>query len=233
MKTMKLFFAILSFTTILANPAIAARLIPAVPAATPSTEQTSATQPARPAASAVPAVPAPVRPAQAAAPAQTPATTRPAQPGASSSAFYLGAQVGDSTIGALLGYQLSKMYAMEMSYDYVDPIRTSTATGKTSLEVSRIGASGLAMFPIKFSEMGPMAIFVKVGYERAKAVYTVNNFGGGGILLASTSVTTTIKTGVTGGAGVQVDLSTNTTARLGVNYVGDDRSVYLAALYKF
>lgn len=228
---MKLFFTILLLTTTLANPAVAAKLIPSAPGTTSTSEQTAPTQPARTAAPA-PVTTAPVRPVQTAAPAQTPASARTPQAAASSSAFYLGAQVGDSTIGAMLGYQFSKMYAMEISYDYVDPIRTSTATGKTSLEVSRVGASGLAMFPIKFSEMGPMAIFIKVGYARTTEVYTVNDYAVG-TLSATTSVTTTLKTGVTGGAGVQVDLSSSTTARLGVNYVGGDRSVFLAALYKF
>jgi len=232
MKTMKLFFAILLLTTTLANPAIAAKLIPSVPGTSSPSEQAAPTQPIRSAAPA-PVATTPVRPVQAAAPAQTSPPARPTQPAASSSAFYLGAQVGDSTIGAMLGYQFSKMYAMEISYDYVDPVRTSTATGKTSLEVSRVGASGLAMFPIKFNEMGPMAIFIKVGYARTTEVYTVNDYGNPPLLPATTSVTTTLKTGVTGGAGVMVDLSTNTTARLGVNYVGGDRSVFLAALYKF
>ena len=227
---MKLFIATLFLTVTLANQAIAARLIPATPAATPASEQKDVAQAPR---TVVPVATPPARPAQAAAPAQTPAPSRPAQPAASSSAFYLGAQVGDSTIGALVGYQFSKMYAMELGYDYVDPVRTSTVTGKTSLEISRIGASGLAMFPIKFSEMGPMAIFIKVGYARTTEVYTVNDYGTPPLLPATTTVTTTLKTGVTGGAGVQVDLSTHSTARLGVNYVGGDRSVYLAALYKF
>lgn len=138
--------------------------------------------------------------------------------------------MGDSTIGALLGYQISRMYAMEISYDYVDPIYTAT----TSLKTSRASASGLALFPIKFSEMGPMAIFIKVGYTRTTDKYTVNDPGLGIPAFPATStVTTTLKTGVSGGAGVQVDLSNNTTARLGGNYVGGDRSVYLAAIYKF
>lgn len=136
--------------------------------------------------------------------------------------------MGNSTIGALLGYQISKMYALEISYDYVDTVRTPT----TALEISRIGTSGLAIFPIKFSEMGPMAIYIKVGYGRTTEKYTVNE-PAAGPLPATSTVTTTIKTGVTGGAGVQVDLSSNTAARLGVNYVGGDRSVYLAAMYKF
>lgn len=162
--------------------------------------------------------------------APTPAPARAAVAAPSSSGIYLGAQVGDSTIGAMLGYQLSKMYAMEVSYDYVDPKYTPT----TSLETSRAGVSGLALFPIKFSEMGPMAIYIKVGYARTTEKYTVNDPGLGiPAFPATTTVTTTYKTGVTGGAGINVELSSNTIARLGGNYVGGDRSVYLAALYRF
>jgi opacity protein-like surface antigen len=151
-----------------------------------------------------------------------------ATPVAARTGAYLGAQLGDSTIGALLGYQLTKMFAMEIRYDYVDPVYTDT----TSLKKSRGDVSGLAMFPIKFSEMGPMALYVKVGYELYTEKYTVNN-PGVPVPPATTTITTTHKTGVTGGAGVHVDLSDRTTARLGVNVSGSDRSVYLNAIYKF
>jgi Outer membrane protein beta-barrel domain len=202
----------------MATPAFAAKFIPATPA--PNTA-TSTAIPASPARTVLAAVTTPAAPAAAAR--ATPAT-------ATNPGWYAGAQVGDSTIGALLGYQLSKMYAMEFSYDYVDPLLTPT----TSLEIYRLGVSGLALFPIKFSEMGPMAIYVKVGYGRTTETYTFNDPGLGiPAFPATTTVTTTLKTGVTGGAGVNVDLSSNTTARLGKNLLGDDRSVYLAVIYKF
>jgi opacity protein-like surface antigen len=152
-----------------------------------------------------------------------------ARPDASRSPFYVGAQLGDSSIGASVGYQISSMFLMELSYDYTDPKYTPT----TLSETSRISASGLALFPIKFSDMGPMAIFVRVGYGRTTDKYTVNDPGLGPGFPPTSTVTTTIKTGVQGGAGVQVDLSANTSARLGVHVVGTDRSVYLAALYSF
>lgn len=208
-------------TLTLATPAIAARLIPAAEPVAASAPAPTTTPPAP-----VAAQPIPARPSAAVAAPTVPA--RPSSATASHSGFYIGGQVGDSTIGALLGYQLNKMYAMEFSYDYVDPVRTVT----TTLDISRVGLSGLALFPIKFSDMGPMAIFIKVGYGRTTEVYTVNE-PAVGALPATTTVTTTLKTGVTGGTGVQVDLSQNSTARLGVNYVGGDRSVYLAAMYKF
>lgn len=217
---MKLIIIAALMSSAVATQALAAKLIPAT---TPSSPASSA-----PATSVAPAAPA--RPVVAATPPAPVTPARAASAAAINPAFYAGAQVGDSTIGALLGYQISRMYAMEVSYDYVDTKYTPT----TTLETSRAGVAGLAMFPLKFSEMGPMAIYIKVGYARTTEKSTVNDPGLGiPGFPASTTVTTTLKTGVTGGAGVQVDLSNSTAARLGVNYVGGDRSVYLAALYKF
>lgn len=218
-----------------ANQAYAAKVIPAsnsnTTAASSSTAQTSPavapppfanTAPARTivAAETAPAAPARLAPA---------APTRPAPPAASNSGMYIGAQLGDSSVGALLGYQISRMFSMEISYDYVDPVYGPT----TKQERSRAGASGLAMFPVKFSEMGPMAIYVKVGYGRSTERFTVNDPGSPPLLPATTSVTTTSTTGVTGGAGIHVDLSNSALVRLGFNVVGSDRSTYLAAMYKF
>ena len=221
---MKQLFITLIFATVLVPPAIAAKLIPAAPNTNSSSEPVTQTQPARTVTPAA-ATTTPVRPIQ----TVTPAPARTPPPVTNNSSFYIGAQVGDSTIGALLGYQISKMYAMEIAYDYVDPIYQPN----TTLEKSRAGISALALFPVKFNELGPMAIYIKLGYGRTTEKSTVTDPGIPGFLPATTTVTTTLKTGVTGGAGVQVDLSTSTTARLGVNYVGGDRSVYLAAMYKF
>ncbi len=172
--------------------------------------------------------------AMAAKPAPTPissnppATTPSDTPASGSSGSYIGVQLGDSTIGALLGYQTMGMFGMEISYDYVDPVYTPT----TDLKRSRVGASGLAKFPIKFNDMGPMALYVKIGYELYIEKYTVNNPGIP--VPPATSITTeTRRTGVTGGAGIHVDLSRKTSARLGVNMIGSDKSVYLNALYRF
>jgi opacity protein-like surface antigen len=160
--------------------------------------------------------------------ANPPAATTSDTPAYSSSGVYFGVQLGDSTIGALMGYQSVGMFGMEINYDYVDPVYTPT----TTLKKSRAGASGLARFPIKFSEMGPMALYVKVGYELYVEKYTVNN-PGVPVPPASSITTETRRTGVTGGAGVHVDLSRRTSARLGVNMIGNDKSVYLSAIYRF
>jgi opacity protein-like surface antigen len=207
----------------LSTPACAAKILPASATATPASAASPAASPGKTIIVAAEA-PRPATPAAAPTASAAAAKTTPGSP-----AFYLGAQLGDSSIGALMGYQLSKMFAMELSYDYMDPKYTPT----TIAETSRISASGLALFPLKFSEMGPMAIYVKVGYARTTDKFTVNDPGLGPGFPPTSTVTTTLKTGVIGGAGVQVDLSSNSTARLGVHVVGSERTAYMAAMYKF
>jgi opacity protein-like surface antigen len=227
----QLLIASLLISTV-ANQAYAAKFIPAAntntaAGSTSTAQRTPAAAPdplpySAPAWTIAAAETAPARPVPA-------APTRPAPSAASNSGMYIGAQLGDSSVGALLGYQISRMFSMEISYDYVDPVYGPT----TKQERSRAGASGLAMFPLKFSEMGPMAIYIKVGYGRSTEKFTVNDPGSPPLLPATTSVTTTSTTGVTGGAGIHVDLSSSASVRLGFNVVGSDKSTYLAAMYKF
>lgn len=175
----------------------------------------------------VAAAPTPV-----AAPAPRPAATATTAASGIDTGIYIGAQLGDSSVGAVMGYQFTKMFGMEISYDYFDPLYTRAVT-TTIAEKNRLGASGLFMFPVKFSEMGPMALYVKVGYARTTDKLTTDDPGLPPSIPASTFITTTTITGVTGGAGVHVDVSKSATARLGVNVVGSERSTYLAVMYRF
>jgi opacity protein-like surface antigen len=166
------------------------------------------------------------------APTPVPPAARAPAAGSIATGFYFGAQLGDSSVGAVMGYQFTKMFGMEISYDYFDPIYTRAVT-VTTAEKNRLGVSGLAMFPIKFSEMGPMALYVKVGYARTTDKLTTDDPGLPPSIPASTFITTTSVTGVTGGAGIHVDISNSASVRLGVNVVGSERATYLAALYHF
>ena len=170
--------------------------------------------------------------AQTTAPAPAPrAAAYTSSSGGIDTGFYMGAQLGDSSIGAVMGYQFTKLFGMEVSYDYFDPLITRAIT-TTTAEKNRVGASGLAMFPMKFSDMGPMALYVKVGYARTIDKVTIEDPGLGAIP-PSTTITTTTKTGVTGGAGIHVDMSKSASVRVGVNVVGGEHNTYLAALYRF
>ena len=168
--------------------------------------------------------------AQATAPAPAPrAAAYTSSSGGIDTGFYMGAQLGDSSIGAVMGYQFTKLFGMEVSYDYFDPHYTRALT-TTTAEKNILGASALAMFPMKFSDMGPMSLYIKVGYARTTDKLTTDDPGPP---TASTYITTTTKTGVTGGAGIHVDMSKSASVRLGVSVVGDQRTTFLVALYRF
>ena len=229
MFTMKKITLITTLTLALACQAQAAKLLPA---STPTTAPVNTTKPASANSSSNTVIASTPIPAPAPTPAPVTAA-RPATAAPTSSSidtgFYIGAQLGDSSVGAVMGYQLTKMFGMEISYDYFDPHYTRAIT-TTTAEKNILGASGLVMFPMKFSEMGPMALYVKVGYARTTDKVTTDDPGPP---TASTYITTTTKTGVTGGAGIHVDMSQSASVRLGVSVVGDQRTTYLAALYRF
>jgi opacity protein-like surface antigen len=222
---MKKITLITTLTLLMTCQAQAAKLLSgSVSSPTPTPTVIAATPVATPMAT-------PTNPAPVAAPATNP--TAPASAAtAIGTGFYIGAQLGDSSVGAVMGYQFTKLFGMEISYDYFDPLYTRAVT-TTIAEKNRLGASALAMFPIKFSDMGPMALYVKFGYARTTDKVTTDDPGLPPSIPASTYITTTTKTGVTGGAGIHVDMSKSATVRLGVNVVGTERTTYLAALYRF
>jgi opacity protein-like surface antigen len=227
----KLIIASLLFA-VTATPALAAKLIsatnPAVAATTPPTPAPNA--PAAPVVSSA-AAPASTRTVAVAASetAQPTFTSGSSRVSTRNSGLYTGAQLGDSTVGFILGYQINKIYAFEANLDYVDAVYTPT----TSLEVYRAGLSGLAYFPVKFSDLGPLSLYVKVGYGFTSTKFILKDPGIPGFAPPTSTATTTVRSKVSAGAGVQLELSSNTTARLGINLVGDDRSVYVTALYRF
>ena len=225
MFTMKKITLITTLTLLMTCQAQAAKFVSGSDSSTTTATPVSTARPASTSNVVVVAAPEPTP-----APISRPVAHASAT-GGIDTGFYMGAQLGDSSIGAVMGYQFTKMFGMEVSYDYFDPKITKAIT-ETIAEKSIAGASGLAMFPIKFSEMGPMALCVKVGYARTIDKLTTND-PGSGALAPSTFITTTTKTGVTGGAGIHVDMSQSASVRLGVSVVGDQRTTYLAALYRF
>jgi len=228
MFTMKKITLATTLALLMTTQAQAAKLIPATTPA--ANNPPTAVITAAPIATLAQATPIPAT-TPTPRPTTAPAAASAATATAISTGFYMGAQLGDSSIGAVMGYQFTKLFGMEISYDYFDPLYTRAVT-TTTAEKNRLGASALAMFPMKFSEMGPMALYVKVGYARTTDKLITDDPGLGAIP-PSTFVTTTTKTGVTGGAGIHVDMSKSSTVRLGVNVVGAERATYLAALYRF
>jgi hypothetical protein len=143
--------------------------------------------------------------------------------------MYVGAQLGDSVVGGLIGLQMSKIYSLEVRYDYVDPIYQPNNT----VESSTADISGLAMFPLKLANLDPFFIYAKAGYEQNTEETTVTDPGLPGITPPTTTTTTVVRKRVTAGAGLQHDFSNNASGRIGINAVGSNHTVYLTAIYKF
>lgn len=174
-------------------------------------------------------------PAAAQAPAPEPAGAIPeksASPNTTSdsthSKLYAGAQLGDSIVGGLIGLSINKTYSLEARYDYVDTVYLVNTTTKTS----SIGIAGVALFPLKLSSPEPFYIFTKAGYERTTVKAVTKDPGIPGLFPPTTTTATTLKKRVLIGAGIQYDFSTRVSGRVGINFIGNDHSVYLAALYK-
>jgi opacity protein-like surface antigen len=174
-------------------------------------------------------------PAYAAAIATTPTTktavtTTPHSASADTNHWlYVGAQLGDSVVGGLLGLQINKMYSVEVRYDYKDTVYEPNNT----IRSSSTGIAGVAMFPLKLTDMEPFFVFAKVGYERTKTESTTSDPGIPGFFPATTTVTTTVRKRVTVGAGAQYDFTRNVSGRIGWNAIGSDHSANIAAIYKF
>lgn len=153
----------------------------------------------------------------------------PSRTGDSNHWLYLGAKLGDSTVGALLGLQFTKIYSLEMRYDYIDNVYQPNTTIKSS----STSMAGVGMFPVKFSELDPFYVFAKAGYERVTVKSTTADPGIPGMFDPTTTTRTTVRKRVIVSAGAQYDFTRNFSGRIGKNFIGNDHSVYIAAIYKF
>lgn len=141
---------------------------------------------------------------------------------AQDSPFYAGVQLGDDYVGAYGGYQIDKMYSAEIHYldfdtaSFPGPARTTN--------VSSIGVSGVAMFPMKLNKAPPFSLFAKLGVERTTAKTTS----------ATAAFNYTVHdTELILGGGAQYDFNNKVSARLGLDIAGEADSLYLSAILKF
>lgn len=141
---------------------------------------------------------------------------------ADGSPFYAGVQLGDSYVGTFGGYQIDKMFSAEIHY--LDFDSASFPGPVRSTDVSSIGVSGVAMFPMKLNKAPPFSLFAKLGIERTTAKTTsampAFNF-------------TVHDTALTLGGGAQYDFNNKVSARLGLDIAGEADSLYLSAILKF
>lgn len=146
--------------------------------------------------------------------------------------FYAGLQADSTSGSGLLGYQINKTYAIEAQYAKSDThISQSGMTSDTNITTA--GLAALAMLPMKLNGGSSYFLFAKVGYARVSKEERY-------YIPASVTLTTTYSDTVSNtenrvffGAGAQYDFYENINGRVGIDIVGDQRSVYLGAIFRF
>jgi hypothetical protein len=146
--------------------------------------------------------------------------------------FYAGIQ-GDNTSGsAMLGYQISRMYAVEAHY-----VKSNTHishAGITSDEnITGSGLAALVMFPMKLTGGSPYFLFAKAGYERITKEETYSIPSSVTLTLPYSDTVSSTENHAIWGGGVQYDFYQNVNGRAGIDIVGDKRSVYIGAIFRF
>jgi hypothetical protein len=154
-------------------------------------------------------------------------------PGFAASNFpYAGLQMDNISAGALLGYQIDKVYAVEAHYTKSDShIAHSGITSDTN--ISAFGVAALAMLPMKLYGGMPYFLFGKAGYERINKEETYSIPSSVTLTLPYNDKVSNFENRVILGGGVQYDFYQNLNGRVGIDFTGDKRSVYLGVIFRY
>ena len=146
--------------------------------------------------------------------------------------LYAGLQADNASGSALLGYQINKAYAVEAFYIKTDThIDHSGITSDTN--ISTAGLALLGMIPMKMTGNTPYILFVKAGYQRSNKEQTYTIPSSVTLTLPYQDKISSSENRVIFGAGVQYDFYQSMSGRAGIDIAGDQRSVYLGAIFKF
>jgi len=148
------------------------------------------------------------------------------------SPLYAGVQIDDITVSALFGYQFSKMYAVEAHYSKSDSQITHAGV-TVDTTTSGAGITGIALFPMKLNEVLPYYLFIKVGYERITNNETYSIPTSATLTLPYSSTITSHKNQSIFGVGAEYDFTRSLVGRMGVDFLGNNRSINLCAIFKF
>jgi opacity protein-like surface antigen len=136
---------------------------------------------------------------------------------------YVGALLGNQYVGVLGGYQIDKMYSVELSYAKVLTNTTYVAGGTSNTSDHSLAADLVVMLPWKIQKVPALSFFAKGGAE----YHTVKVSTTG----APDLTTNELKLKLGGGA--QYDVSKNFVVRAGVGVMGSRNDPYVSAIYKF
>ena len=146
--------------------------------------------------------------------------------------LYAGIQIGDDSVGAFLGYQINRMFAVEAHYAKSNSNISHAGVTVDTSTVSK-GIVGIATFPMKLREVLPYDLFVKAGYERTNTTDTYSSPASFPSLIPNNGSISSQKNQLIIGGGAEYDFTKYLTGRMGLDFLGKDRSINVAAIFKF
>ena len=142
--------------------------------------------------------------------------------------IYAGIQLDNTTGGVMLGYQINKTYAIEAQVSRTE-IHLNNSGLSSDKNITAAGLSALALLPMKLEGGSNYYLFAKAGYERINKDETYSSPNS---IVYNGTVTSSENRVILGG-GAQYDFYKSLSGRAGIDIVGDTRSIYLSAIFKF
>ncbi|MEQ1526158.1 MAG: hypothetical protein ABL911_05405 [Gallionella sp.] len=144
--------------------------------------------------------------------------------------LYVGLLLDDSSVGGILGFQVNARYAAEL-HAAKSSSTISHANVSVVTDTTKVGIDGIARFPMKLNEVLPYSLLVKLGWARTtdNAIYTIPN----SVSLLDSGRVTNRKNQFKFGGAAEYEFKNKFVGRVGLDFLGKDKSIYLAALYKF
>lgn len=148
------------------------------------------------------------------------------------SPIYTGIQVDDMATGILLGYQIDKMYAVELHY--AEAYSSITHAGITvDTKSASTGISGVARFHMKLRNVLPYDLLIKVGYEHVDITEDYSIPSSVTLTLPYSDTKTSNKNQLILGGGAEYNFSKNVAGRIGLELKDTYRSFNVAVMYRF
>ncbi len=145
---------------------------------------------------------------------------------------YTGVQFDDTTTSVLLGYQINDTYRIEAHYSESES-SIDHAGIRTDSKSSSTGIAGIARFRMKLRKKVPYYLFLKAGYEHIATTETYSVPASVTLTLRYRDEQSDSENRLIFGGGAEYYFTRHLIGRTGVDFLGADRSVYLAAIYKF
>ena len=145
---------------------------------------------------------------------------------------YAGIQFDNTSGNILFGYQVNKTYAVEAHYTRSDT-HIAHAGINADTNITTAGLAALAVLPMKLIGGSSYMLFFKAGYERISKEETYSIPSSVTLTLPYNDTINSGENRVIIGAGAQYEFYQSMFGRVGMDFVGDKRSVYLGTIYKF